>query len=201
MTNVLNKPAEGPHALHPLIRDRWSPRAFDAGKTVPEETLRSVLEAARWAPSAFNEQPWRFIVAAKQNAAVWERALACLVEPNQAWAKNASVIMLTLAKSTYTKNGKPNQHAWHDVGLAVSQMTLQAQSEGLYTHQMAGILGDKVRETFSVPEDYTPVTGIAMGYGAAPEVLPEGLAERERAPRQRHQSSDIFFRERFGDAF
>jgi len=179
------------HPIHDLVALRWSPKQFSA-ETVDPELLWSLLEAARWAPSSFNEQPWRFMVARREEEVGFDKLAACLSEKNQAWARDAAVLMLAVAKTTFTRSGKPNRHAFYDVGQAVAQLTLQATASGLGVHQMAGFDGDKARETFSIPEDYEPVVALALGYsGSAAE---RGLRKRARKPQ-----SELAFAGTFGD--
>ncbi len=147
------KEATPGHPVLDVIKKRWSPRAF-ADRRVEPETLEQLLEAARWAASSFNEQPWRFILATKDEPEHYARVLDCLIEGNQAWAQHAPVLMLTVARKTFTRNGKPNRHAWHDVGLAMGNMVAQATALGLHVHQMAGILPEKARVVFAIPDDY-----------------------------------------------
>lgn len=173
-----------------LIRDRWSPRAF-ADRSVDRETLGSLLEAARWAASCYNEQPWIFIVACKEDGPAFERALRCLVPFNQQWAQHAPVLMISLARTTFAQNGKPNRHALHDVGAATAQLTIQATALGLSVHPMAGIDLDRIRAEYALPADVEPVAGIAIGWAGDPETLPERLRESEKAPRQRKSLDEI----------
>jgi len=189
----MQKPAQTDYPIHELIRERWSPRAFAADKPVTAETLGSLMEAARWAPSCFNEQPWRFIVETKDNPEGFEKLLKCLVAFNQSWASGAHVLMVSVAAERFAKNDKENAHARHDVGLATENLVLQAQALGLVSHQMAGFDGDAVREAYGVPEGYTPVTAIAIGHQGDPDDLDEKLAERERAPRTRKNLDELFF--------
>lgn len=177
--------------IHPLIAERWSPRAF-ADRALDDATLGSLLEAARWAPSCFNEQPWRFLVATRDDAEGFERLGSCLVEAN-GWAKSASVLMLSVARTTFERNDKENRHAWHDVGLAAENLVLQAQALGLATHQMAGFDAARAREVLGIPDGFEPVAMIAVGYRAEPESLPAKLAEREVAPRERRPLGAIAF--------
>jgi len=128
-----------------LVRRRFSPRAFSE-RAVPPQTLRSLLEAARWSPSCFNEQPWSFLVATHAEPAEFARMLSCLMEKNQLWAKHAPVLMLSVASKTFGHNGKPNRHAAHDVGTAAAWLTVQATAMGLFVHQMAGIDPEKARQ-------------------------------------------------------
>lgn len=180
------------------VRRRWSPRAF-APRPVPRDDLRTLLEAARWAPSSFNEQPWRFLVAEKDDPDGFARALSCLREKNRAWAESAPVLLLTLAKRSFSNTGGANRHAWHDVGLAMGQLSVQATALGLYLHQMAGILPERVREAYAVPEDFDPVTGVAVGYLGDPETLPEDLRAKERRERRRRPLEELAFAGRFGE--
>ena len=188
----MEKPAETSCPLHDPIQRRWSPRAF-ADRPVQKEHLRRIFEAARWASSCFNEQPWQFMVATKDDPKEYERMLSCLVEGNQAWAKLAPVLMLTIAKSTFDHNGKGNPHAWHDVGLAVGNLVIQATALGLSLHQMAGILPDRIQEVYGVPQGFEPVTALALGYAGDPASLPEELGQRERAPRTRKPVEEFVF--------
>ncbi|NIR48805.1 nitroreductase family protein [candidate division KSB1 bacterium] len=188
----MNKEANTNYPVVDLIKKRWSPRAFSE-RMVEEEKLLSLLEAARWAPSSFNEQPWRFIVATRDNQAEFEKLLGCLVEGNLKWAKDAPVLMLTIAKLRFSRNDKPNRHAFHDVGLAVGNLVIQATALGLFVHQMAGIHVDKARETYTIPEGYEPVAGIAIGYHGEPESLPEKYQKSEEAERTRKPLSELVF--------
>lgn len=178
------------YPVHPLIRERWSPRAF-ADRPVAREMLGSLLEAARWAASCYNEQPWLFIVARKEDGPAFARVLSCLVPFNQEWAQKAPVLMLSLARTTFANNGKPNRHALHDVGAATAQLTFQATACGLSVHPMAGIDLDRIRAEYALPSDVEPVAGIAVGWLGDPETLPEKLREREKAPRERKSLDEI----------
>ncbi len=165
--------------IHELLQKRYSPRAFD-GRTVAKETLRTLFEAARWAPSSFNEQPWRFIVATQEDMAEFERLMSCLVPGNRTWAKNAPVLALSVAKLRFTRTeqAKPNRHAFHDVGLAVAQLVTQATALGLAVHQMAGFSVEAARTTYAIPEGFEPVAALALGYSAE-----EAPASRTRRPQ------------------
>jgi nitroreductase len=166
------------HPIHDLLRRRWSPRAF-SDRPVEREKLLSVLEAARWAPSSNNEQPWHYIVATKDQPEEFAELLGCLVEKNQSWAKGAPVLMLSVASTVFARNGKPNRHALHDVGQAAADLTVQATALGLFVHQMAGFSIEKARETYGIPETFEPVAALALGYLGDPTVLPPDLRERE----------------------
>lgn len=191
--------ANNDHPIHDLLRRRWSPRAFSE-QSVEPAVLARLFEAARWAASSFNEQPWAFLVATKQQPEEFQRALACLMEFNRAWARSAPVLILTATKLTFNQNGQPNRVAQHDLGLAVAQLTVQATAEGLVLHQMAGILPEEVRRTFAVPDGWEPSTGIALGYAGDPATLPEELRKRELAPRQRKKLSEFVFTGGWGRA-
>jgi len=178
------------HAVHPLLAERWSPRAFTE-RSVDRETLGSLLEAARWAPSSNNEQPWRFLVARREDGAPFQRILACLVPFNQAWAQKAPVLLLALARTRSERDGRPNRLALYDVGQAVAHLTFQASALGLAVHQMAGIEIDKIRADFALPEELEPAAAVAIGYPGDPATLPERLREREALPRERKSLAEI----------
>lgn len=193
----MEKPAETAHPIEELLRRRWSPRAFAERPVEPEKLLR-MFEAARWSASCFNEQPWSFLVATRDDAAGFARLLSCLIEGNQAWAAYAPVLMVSVARLNFAQNGKPNRHAIHDVGLATAQMINQAMAMGLFVHPMAGFFPDKVRELYGVPEGYEPVAAIAAGYPGDAAALSESLRQRELAPRVRKPVEEFVFRGRFG---
>jgi nitroreductase len=194
---ALQKPAETSAPVHDLIRYRWSPRAFDSQPVEPEK-LRSLFEAARWAASSYNAQPWYFIVATKDDSENYKKILDCFVEFNQAWAKSAPVVALSVARMKFEHNGTPNNHAFHDVGQAAANLALQATALGLQIHQMAGILPDKAREIFGIPEGYEAVAGFAIGYPGDPASLPDKLREQERAPRSRKPLDSFVFTGKWG---
>lgn len=188
----MNKQANTDYPVHELIQKRWSPRAF-AEKMVEPEKLKSLFEAARWAPSSFNDQPWRLIVATKDQPEDYERLLSCLGEFNQAWAKSAPVLILSVASLKFGHNDKPNRHAYHDVGMAVENLSLQAAAQDLFVHQMAGYDADKARNVFSIPEAFDPVAALALGYLGDPDQLSDDMKEKEMAARSRKPSSEWVF--------
>src|SRR2546421_746605 len=194
----MEKPANTDYPIEEILRRRWSPRAFSE-RMVETEKLKSLFEAVRWAPSSFNEQPWSFIVATKQKQEEHARLLSCLVEKNQQWARLAPVLMVSIAKLNFEKTGKPNRHAFHDVGLAMGSLLVEATALGLVVHQMAGFSVDKVREVYQVPEGFEPVAAIAIGYPAEPEVLPETFREQETGPRKRRPISSFVFEGKWGE--
>jgi nitroreductase len=181
---IMSNPAPTHVPLNDIVRNRWSPRAF-ADKPVAPEVLRSLFEAARWAPSSSNEQPWAYIVATKENSADFAKMLSVLVEFNAGWAKNAAVVVLSVAHLKALKGDAPNHLALHDVGSASAQLTFEANSRGLLVHQMAGYDADKARQVFAIPQDWAPVAAMAIGYPGDPQSLPEKLREREVATRVR----------------
>lgn len=193
----MQKLAHTTYPIHELLRERWSPRAF-ADRIVEPEKLRSLLEAARWAPSSYNEQPWSFIVATKENRAEYDRLLSCLVEGNIRWAQHAPVLMLSVAKLSFDRNTKPNRHAFHDVGLAVESLVIQATALGLSAHQMAGFHADKARDLFGIPEGHEPVAAMALGYPGDLGSLPEDLRQREQALRTRKPLDAFVFAGHWG---
>ena len=193
----MEKPAETQYPIHELLRQRWSPRAFSDRRVEPD-TLRSLFEAARWAPSSNNEQPWSFIVATKDDQAEHSRLLSCLVEGNSLWAQHAPVLMGSIARMSFEDDGKPNRHAFHDVGQAVANLIVQATALGLMAHQMAGFHPDKVKELYSVPKEFEPVAAIALGYPGDPQSLPDKLRTRELAPRERKHLTEFVFTGRWG---
>lgn len=188
----MEKPAQTAYPLHPPIERRWSPVSF-SGRPLSVGDIGSLFEAARWAPSCYNEQPWFFMIATKNDPGEFERLLSCLAPGNQIWVRNAPLLILTFARLTFERNGKPNRHALHDVGLAAGNLVVQAMSMGLFAHQMAGFDGEKVRAAYSIPDGVEPVTAIAIGYHGTSADLPEDLRTREGAPRTRKPLTSILF--------
>jgi nitroreductase len=193
------KPAITRVKIHDLIQSRWSPRAFDPDRPVGRDDLLALLEAARWAPSSFNDQPWRFIVCDKAvDEAAWQRALATLSERNRQWAKNAPVLILSIAMDNFNHNGQPNRSAMYDTGAASLSLSLQATALGLSVHQMAGFDGDKAREAFNLPDDCRPMAMLAVGYQAGIDVLDDGFKDAERAARTRAALNERFYAGQWG---
>ncbi len=194
----MEKAAPTDYPIEDVLRRRWSPRAF-SDRMVEPEKLQSLFEAARWAPSSFNEQPWSFIMATKDNREEHALLLSCLLEKNQQWARLAPVLMFSVAKLNFEKTGKPNRHAFHDVGLAMGSMLVEATALSLFVHQMAGFSPEKVREIYTVPQGHEPVAGIAIGYPAEVDVLPEPFRERELAVRTRKSIGSFVFEGSWGE--
>jgi nitroreductase len=192
------KKASTEYPIHELLAGRWSPYAFD-DRPVPEGDLRSLFEAARWAPSSYNEQPWSYIVATKEDPDQFELLLSCLVEGNQVWAKAAPVLALCVVSLRFMRDAKDNRAAVHDLGLAAGNLLVEATARGLFVHQMIGILPDKARELYGIPEGFEAWTGIAIGYRGDPTSLPDTLKARDLAARQRKPLREFVFSNKWGN--
>jgi len=182
------------------IANRWSPRAF-LDKPVDKATIHALLDAARWAASSNNEQPWRYMVATKENAAEFAKLVSILVPKNQLWASKAPVLMLSIAKKTFTYHGKPNRHYLHDTGAATQLLGIQAAAMGLQIHSMGGFDMEKSRATFNIPNDFEPAAAIAIGYPGPPENAAEEFRAGETSPRTRKALGEMAFEGTFGTAF
>lgn len=180
------------HPIDALLRARWSPRAF-SDRAIAEPDLRRLLEAARWAPSCSNEQPWRFIVGRRTESEAFERIFSCLTDGNRKWAGRAAVLLVSVAKLMFDRHPVSNRHAWHDTGLALAQLLVQATSMGLVGHPMAGFDAEALREACGIPEGFEPVAVTALGYLGDPALLDEVLRARELASRQRHTIDQLAF--------
>jgi nitroreductase len=184
--------------LIPAIQARWSPYRFEP-RLVEDTKLVRCLDAARWAASSYNDQPWYYIVARRQDEADFQAALNCLLEANQSWASQAGVLLLTVIRTTFRHGGKPNRVALHDLGAASAHLALQAAHEGLQVHQMAGVNLSQVRLHYSIPEGFEPQTAIAIGYydeSAAGE--DDELAKRDAKERTRLDFADFVYQGRWG---
>lgn len=188
----MEKFAETQIPIHEVIARRWSPRAFSERSVEPEK-VHSVLEAARWAPSSRNEQPWAYFVATHEDRENYEALFGVLMETNRTWAGKAPVLLLTLAHTRLEKDGQPNRHGFYDLGQATAMLVIQATSLGLATHQMGGFNVEAARTRFGVPEGWEPVSVIALGYPGETESLPEQLREREKAQRRRKPLEEFVF--------
>src|ERR1039457_3128037 len=191
------KKAVTDHPIQHALADRWSPYGFE-DRSVAEADLLSLFEAARWAASSYNEQPWNYIVATKENSKEFDQLLSCLVEANQAWAKAAPVLVLGVVSLRFVKNNKDNRAAVHDLGLAAGNLVVEATTRGLSVHQMIGILPDKSREVYQIPEHFEAWTAMAIGYKADPAKLPDALKERYLMPRQRKPLNKFVFTGQWG---
>ncbi len=194
------KAARADHEIHELIRDRWSPRAFDSSRDVARDDLLRLFEAARWAPSSGNEQPWRFVVGDRRRSPEARDALLnSLIPKNQAWARQAPVLALVAVRLTLEQSGRANPLAPYDAGQAVSLLTLQATAQGLAVRQMAGFDRDLVRDACRVPEPFDPFVVMAIGYAGDPDSLEiDKHREAERSPRSRRPLGDFVFEGEWG---
>jgi nitroreductase len=192
----MHKPATTDFPVHDLIRNRWSPRAF-SDKPVEPPVLASLFEAARWAPSSSNEQPWAYLVATKDNPEDFAKMLSVLVEFNAGWAKNAPVLVLA-ASRIKLPNGNPNRNAFYDTGAATILFSIEATARGLSVHQMAGFDPAKARQVFEIPADWEPIAAIALGYPGDPKSLSQPLHDREVAPRTRKPLTEFVMSGRWG---
>lgn len=188
----MEKPADTHIPIHDLLARRWSPRAF-AEQPVESDKLASLFEAARWAPSSSNEQPWRFVVATKDDQAAYDQLLACLLEGNRKWAFRAPVLLMSVARMQFEDDGKPNRHAFHDAGMALENLLLQATALGLVAHPMAGFNIEQARADLKIPAGFEPVAMVAVGYPGEPALLPEYLQQREANPRERTPVSGFVY--------
>ncbi|HTR82677.1 MAG TPA: nitroreductase family protein [Bacteroidota bacterium] len=189
-----------PTQLHPLIEKRRSTRAF-AARPVEDEKLLSILEAARWAPSSNNGQPWRYIVVTKKEPDTHRRLVSLLSEGNRLWAVNAPVLIIAATKIAPSAHERAVKVAFHDLGLANANLSLQAQSLGLAVHQMGGFDVEGTRKAFEIPDDYEPLVVIAVGYEGPVNALPDFLLQRELAPRVRKSLSEIVFKAKWGERY
>ena len=190
----MHKPAITQTPIHDVLANRWSPRAYDASKPVSQTQIVSLLEAARWAPSCFGDQPWRFVVFDKTtNPDAWQKAFECLVPGNQTWAQHAPVLLLICANTLFGHNQKPNRWAPYDTGAATENLCLQATALGLAAHQMGGFDAAKAQAAFAVPEQFTLMAMVTIGYAASADILPDDLRERELAARERRPLGELFF--------
>jgi nitroreductase len=187
--NMMKHAQPSTEGVLPIILERWSPRAF-ADREVSPADLKVIFEAARWAPSSYNEQPWRFLVG-HRNSETYQKIFDALVPFNQAWVKTAPVLILGVAKTRFSHNDSPNNYGAYDLGAAAGFMTLQAASIGLATHQMAGFDWAKAREAFDIPEIYAIGSVMALGYHGELSDLDEQYHAQEQSPRSRKALSEI----------
>ena len=194
---MADKKAPTDYPIHELLAERWSPYAFEDRPVAPDD-LRSLFEAARWAASSYNEQPWSYIVATREDSKDFGRLLSCLVEGNQAWAKAAPVLALGIVSHRFSRNNRENRAAVHDLGLAAGNLLVEATARGLHVHQMIGILPDRARELYEIPETAEAWTALAIGYKGDPAKLPDALRERDLTPRQRKPLTQFVFTGKWG---
>lgn len=187
-----SKIADTEHDILSLIKRRWSPRAFDPNRPIEQEDLEALFEAASWAPSSRNEQPWRYYYAHASDEEGFQKLFNCLTKWNRKWVDNAAVLIAITRKTKFSKNGKPNKVAKHDVGLANSLLVMEALSRDIYAHMMAGYKKEATIETLGLPENEKPVCFMALGYVGELSVLPdENMKDQEREGRDRKDVSEI----------
>lgn len=191
---MFDKSAITQEPIADIIARRWSGRAFDESKPVPPQAIISLCEAARWAPSSYGDEPWRYLVWDKlADPVAWQRAFSCLSETNQVWVKRAPLLVLSLASKTLRHDKSPNRFAQHDTGMASMAMVLEAVARGLMAHQMGGYYATKICTEFAIPEDYVCMAMIAIGYPTSADILDGTLKDRELAPRLRRPLGEQFF--------
>lgn len=179
------------------IVQRWSPVSYDATPIEPAR-LAACFESARWAASCFNEQPWRFMVARREDEPRFAAMFACLVEGNQEWVRYAGALVIVCTMNSFQLNGKPNAHAWFDAGQATAYLMLGANHQGLHCRAMAGFRPDQARETLRIPAEATPICAVAIGHLDDGHRLAPATAERDQAPRLRNPLDGIVFEGEFG---
>lgn len=190
------KEAKTIYTIHPHLNKRWSPRAF-ADKKVEVEKLQSLFEAARWSPSAFNAQPWQFMVGQNKDE-TYQKIFECLVEFNQNWTKSAPVLVISIGKKIMDHNGEENTAFRYDVGQSVAHLSFQAMEENLYVHQMTGFDPKKAAELFNIPEGYEALSAFAIGYLGDPSILNPQMQKGELAERERKTMNQFVFENNFG---
>lgn len=194
------KIARPDHEILDVIRQRWSPRAFDPTREVSRSDLRRLFEAARWAPSSFNEQPWRFVVADRQRSpAAFAAVNASLVPANRLWSAEVPVLVLVAVRTTLERDDALNSHAWYDAGQAVAFLALQATATGLAVRQVQGFDRDEARRACEVPAPFEPALILAIGYAGDPDALTvDKHRAAERAPRERRSIEEFVFEGAWG---
>ena len=192
----MNKTAQTDYDIHPLINQRWSPRAF-RNEMPPRDALLRLFEAARWAPSSGNGQPWQFVVTSIENPQAYEKLFATLHPANQAWVGSAPLLVMAVMEAL-RDNGRSNLWAPYDLGQAVANLAIQATAEGLFVHQMAGFDREQAKVAFNLPEQFEPMTVFVIGYPGDPDSLSDDLRERELAPRERKPLSSFTFEDEWG---
>lgn len=197
---MLDKPVESTFPLTPLLAQRYSPRAFD-GQSIDRRVLGSLLEAVRWAPSSSNKQPWRVIVALREDEAEFARMFACLKAGNQRWAGQAGALLMFVTQVQESPGDEPRWKAYYDVGAAAAMLTVEAMAHGLFVRQMGGFWPDQARVVYGIPAMYMPTTVLAVGWRGDVAALPEDLQEREQAARSRKVLEELVYVGAWGQAF
>lgn len=195
-----HKPAPSSVEIHPLIQDRWSPLSFRP-EPLTKLQIQQLCEAARWAPSSYNDQPWSFLMAPRDDEIEFSRLLSCLADANQVWAQHAGLLVLAIARTTLTRNGHPNRFGMHDTGMATIQLVLQAEAMGLKAHLMGGYNAAQARAIYEIPESFEPAAVMAIGFPGEVEKLPSELQQRERSERSRRSLDQMIFTGKFEQPF
>lgn len=196
---MINKSIDVSAAILPVLAQRWSGVCYDPAKPVGASDLRRLAEAGRWSPSCFGDQPWRFLICSKtDHPAAWDKAFSCLGEGNQPWCQHAPVLVIVCHDTLFVHNDKPNGHAAYDTGAAAMSLCVQATELGLMTHQMAGFSAPRAREQFAIPERYTPIAMMTIGYQVDEANVPEQFRARELKPRARSPLASRFFSGEWG---
>lgn len=191
---MFSKIADTSAPVATFLTRRWSGVAFDESRDISQPDILSLAEAARWAPSCFGDQPWRFIFCQKSvHPDAWQKAFDCLAEGNRSWNCHVPLLILICGDTLLTRNEKPNAYGEYDSGAAAVSLCLQAASLDIMTHQMAGFDKEKARELFSIPERFNPIAMMAVGYQLPRDAIPEDLKNRETAPRNRRDLAENFF--------
>ncbi len=199
---MMLKPAITQVPINETIANRWSGRAYDTSLQVSHVQIIALLEAARWAPSCFGDQPWRFIVWHKSaDPQSLQKAFDCLAPSNQVWVKDAPALMLVCADTLFNHNQQPNRWAQYDTGAAAENICLQAASMGLMAHQMGGFNADNARNAFAIPAQFTPMAMLSVGYAADLANLEGEVLARETAARSRRPLNELFFADSWGNPF
>ncbi len=191
---MFEKPASTEVPIAALLARRWSGRAFDPDRPVPREVLLALCEAARWAPSCYGDEPWRFVIWDRcADPERWARAFAAVAEGNRAWARDAPILMLAAAATVFARDGRANRWGAYDAGAASMSLCVQATESGLMVHQMGGFDPERLRLAFAIPDTFHPMAMMAIGYQLPESRIPEGVREREYAPRSRRRLGESFF--------
>lgn len=196
---MIEKPAETEQKIEKVLAERWSGRAFDSNLPVTNEQIIAICEAARWAPSCFGDQPWRFVIWNRYEDEIsWQKALDCLSPGNQDWAKNAPLLILAASVQTFSHNDSANRWVGYDSGAASISLCLQATAMGLMSHQMGGFDAEKLKDVFTIPAEIDMWAMIAIGHPAALDSLSEAQLERELKARERSPLSRHFYASDWG---
>jgi nitroreductase len=192
MVNNMNVSSDFEHEVLEVIQQRKSLRAY-ADRPIETEKINSLFEAARWAPSSVNEQPWRYIYATNDQPDLWSRIFDSLNESNKVWVQHAPLLIASFTRKTFTRNDQSNHYSLYDLGAANALLALQSTALGLQLHQLGGYNSIILRDNLSIPDSFQLGAVLAIGYPGDPELLPENLKSRELAPRLRNKHEKFVF--------